>query len=176
MILTSKDGTRVTLRDIATVRDGFEQGELVARYNNQPAVVVNVAQVGSEDLITIAEDTRAYLKRIEPTLPEGLSYDVWIDTSRELEERLEVLNTNAAGGLLLVLIVLALFLKFKLAMWIAVGIPVALLGTIGMFPYADITISTMTVMAFILVLGILVDDAIVAVSYTHLTLPTICSV
>ena len=161
VILTSKDGTRVTLRDIATVRDGFEQGELVARYNNQPAVVVNVAQVGSEDLITIAEDTRAYLKRIEPTLPEGLSYDVWIDTSRELEERLEVLNTNAAGGLLLVLIVLALFLKFKLAMWVAVGIPVALLGTIGMFPYADITISTMTVMAFILVLGILVDDAIV---------------
>ncbi len=161
VVLTNKDGTRVTLRDIATVRDGFEQGELVARYNNQPAVVVNVAQVGSEDLITIAEDTRAYLKKIEPTLPEGLSYDVWIDTSKELEERLEVLNTNAAGGLMLVLIVLALFLKFKLAMWVAVGIPVALLGTIGMFPYVDITISTMTVMAFILVLGILVDDAIV---------------
>ncbi len=161
VVLNNPDGTRVTLRDLATINDGFEEGELVARFNNQPAVVVNVAQVGSEDLIKIAEDTRAYLKRIEPTLPEGITYDVWIDTSRELEERLEVLNTNAAGGLMLVLVVLALFLKFKLAMWVAVGIPVALLGTIGMFPYADITISTMTVMAFILVLGILVDDAIV---------------
>ncbi len=161
VVLTNSDGTRVTLRDIGTVRDGFEEGELVARYNNQPAVVINVSQVGSEDLIRIAEDTRQYLKRIEHTLPAGLSYDVWIDSSRELEERLDVLTTNAAGGLILVLVVLALFLKFKLAMWVAIGIPVALLGTIGVFPYADITISTMTVMAFILVLGILVDDAIV---------------
>ena len=161
VVLTNKDGTRITLKDLAVVRDGFEEGELIARYNNQPAVVINVSQVGSEDLIRIAEDTREYLDRIAPTLPEGMSYDVWIDTSKELEERLDVLTTNAAGGLLLVLIVLALFLKFKLAMWVAVGIPVALLGTIGVFPYADITISTMTVMAFILVLGILVDDAIV---------------
>ena len=67
VVLTNKDGTRVTLRDIATVRDGFEQGELVARYNNQPAVVVNVAQVGSEDLITIAEDTRACLLYTSPS-------------------------------------------------------------------------------------------------------------
>jgi len=161
VVLTNSDGTRVTLRDIGTVRDGFEEGELIARYNNQPAVIINVSQVGSEDLIRIAEDTRSYLKRIEPTLPAGLSYDVWIDSSKELEERLDVLMTNAVGGLVLVLVVLALFLKFKLAMWVAVGIPVALLGTIGVFPYTDITISTMTVMAFILVLGILVDDAIV---------------
>lgn len=161
VVLTNQDGTRITLRDLATVRDGFQEGELIARYNNQPAVVINVSQVGSEDLIRIAEDTREYLDRIEPTLPEGMSFDVWIDTSKELEERLEVLMTNAAGGLALVLVVLALFLKFKLAMWVAVGIPVALLGTIGVFPYFDITISTMTVMAFILVLGILVDDAIV---------------
>lgn len=161
VVLTNSDGTRVTLRDIGTVNDGFEEGELIARYNNRPAVVINVSQVGSEDLIRIAEDTHEYLKKIEPTLPAGMSYDVWIDTSKELEERLDVLTTNAAGGLALVLVVLALFLKFKLAMWVAIGIPVALLGTIGVFPYTDITISTMTVMAFILVLGILVDDAIV---------------
>lgn len=161
VVLTDKQGTRLTLGDIANIRDGFQEGELVARFNKQPAVVINVAQVGSEDLIKIAEDTKAYLERIEPTLPQGISYDVWIDSSKELEERLDILTNNAAGGLILVLVVLALFLKFKLAMWVAVGIPVALLGTIGMFPYADITISTMTVMAFILVLGILVDDAIV---------------
>ena len=161
VILTNSDGTRVTLGEIAIIRDGFEEGELIARYNNQPAVVVNVAQVGSEDLIRIAEDVNAYLEVAGPRLPEGLNYDVWIDTSKELEERLDVLATNAAGGLLLVVAVLALFLRFKLAMWVAVGIPVALLGTIAIFPYAGMTISTMTVMAFILVLGIVVDDAIV---------------
>ena len=67
--------------------------------------MINVSQVGTEDLIKIAEDTKAYLDRIGPTLPEGISYDVWIDTSHELEERLTVLNTNAAGGLMLVLVV-----------------------------------------------------------------------
>ncbi|MFT5209226.1 MAG: multidrug efflux pump subunit AcrB [Flavobacterium sp.] len=161
VVLTNSDGTRLTLGEIAIVRDGFEEGELIARYNNQPAVVVNVSQVGSEDLIEIAEDVSAYLEVAGPLLPEGLNYDVWVDTSRELEERLDVLMTNAAGGLLLVVAVLALFLRFKLAMWVAVGIPVALLGTIAIFPYAGMTISTMTVMAFILVLGIVVDDAIV---------------
>jgi multidrug efflux pump subunit AcrB len=161
VVLTRNDGTRVYLRDIARINDGFEQGDLVARFNGSPAAVVNVSQVGSEDLIQIADDTFEYLDRATPALPPGISHSVWINTSEELEERLDVLNTNAAGGLLLVLIVLALFLKFKLAMWVAVGIPVALLGTIGLFPYADITISTMTVMGFILVLGIVVDDAIV---------------
>lgn len=161
VVLTRNDGTRVYLRDIARINDGFEQGDLVARFNGSPAAVVNVSQVGSEDLIQIADDTFEYLDRATPALPPGISHSVWINSSEELEERLDVLNTNAAGGLLLVLIVLALFLKFKLAMWVAVGIPVALLGTIGLFPYADITISTMTVMGFILVLGIVVDDAIV---------------
>ncbi|MEM7217192.1 MAG: efflux RND transporter permease subunit [Pseudomonadota bacterium] len=160
-VLTRRDGTRLYLRDIATIRDGFEEGDLVARFNNTPSVVINVSQVGNEDLMQIAEDTHAYLDKLRPTLPNGLDFSVWIDTSKELEERLNVLNTNAAGGLMLVLLVLALFLKFKLAMWVAVGIPVALLGTISLFPLMGITISTMTVMGFILVLGILVDDAIV---------------
>lgn len=161
VVLTRADGTRLLLRDIADIRDGFEEGNLVARFNGQPAAVVNVSQVGSEDLIQIAEDTAAYLDKAQHQLPEGITHRVWINTSEELEERLSVLNTNALGGLMLVVIVLALFLRFKLAMWVAIGIPVALLGTIAVFPYADITISTMTVMAFILVLGIVVDDAIV---------------
>jgi len=161
VVLTRPDGTQVTLGDIASIRDGFEEGDLIARFNNAPAAVVNVSQVGNEDLIQIAEDTYEYLDEIAPSLPEGIDYQVWVDTSKELEERLDVLSTNALGGLFLVLTVLALFLKFKLAMWVAVGIPVALLGTMGLFPYFGITISTMTVMAFILVLGIVVDDAIV---------------
>ena len=161
VLVTRSDGTRIRLGDIADVRDGFEEGDLIARFNNKPAVVVNVSQVGTEDLIQIAADTRAYLAEIESKLPAGIDYEVWVDSSLELEERLDVLVNNALGGLALVLIILALFLQLKLALWVAVGIPVAMLGTIAAFPYADLTISTIAVMAFILVLGVLVDDAIV---------------
>jgi multidrug efflux pump subunit AcrB len=124
-------------------------------------VVVNVSQVGSEDLIQIAEDVHKLVAEFRANVPEGLTLSTWIDQSEELQERMTVLMQNAGGGLVLVLVILALFLKFRVAMWVAIGIPVALLGTLAALPFTDINISTMTIMAFILVLGIVVDDAIV---------------
>jgi multidrug efflux pump subunit AcrB len=151
VVLTQKDGTRVTLDEIANIRDTFEEGDLLAEFNGQRAVMVNVSQVGNEDLIKIAADTKQVVEKFQSSLPPGVTTDIWINTSLELSERMSVLARNAGGGLLLVLIVLALFLQFKLAMWVAIGIPVALLGTLGALPFTDITISTMTVMGFILV-------------------------
>ena len=161
VVLTRPDGTKVTLAEIAEIRDGFEEGELFARFNGQPAVVMSVAQLDTQDLMQIAGDVKAYIANTHNTLPEGITMTVWTDASQELVERMDVLLTTASGGLLLVLVVLALFLRFRLAMWVAAGIPIALLGTIAVFPYADMNISTLTIMAFILVLGVLVDDAIV---------------
>ncbi len=161
IVLTRPDGTRVALSDVAEIRDTFEEGDLLAQFNGARGVVVNVSQVGTEDLIQIADDVGAHVEKFQQELPEGISLDIWIDSSNELEERMSVLLKNAGGGLLLVLVVLALFLKFRVAMWVAIGIPVALLGTLAALPFTDINISTMTVMAFILVLGIVVDDAIV---------------
>lgn len=161
IVLTRKDGTRVALSEIGIVRDTFEEGDLLARFNGDRGVVVNVSQVGSEDLIQIAKEVRAVVEAYKFDVPEGIILTTWIDTSFELQERMSVLTKNAGGGLVLVLVILALFLKFRIAMWVAIGIPVALLGTLAALPFTDITISTMTVMAFILVLGIVVDDAIV---------------
>ena len=161
VIMTRLDGTRVTLGEVANIKDTFEEGDLLAAFNGAPAVMVNVSQVGSEDLIAIAAVTKEIVKDFNRELPDGINTNIWIDTSLELQERMSVLLKNAAGGLLLVLIILALFLQFRLAMWVAVGIPVALLGTLALVPFTDLTISTMTVLAFILVLGIVVDDAIV---------------
>ncbi len=162
IVLTRKDGTRVALSDIAEIRDTFEEGDLLAQFNGQRGVVVNVSQVGDEDLIQIAEDVHALVEDFQThSVPEGIELDTWIDTSKDLQERMSVLTQNAGGGLVLVLVILALFLKFRVAMWVAIGIPVALLGTLAVLPFTDINISTMTVMAFILVLGIVVDDAIV---------------
>jgi multidrug efflux pump subunit AcrB len=159
--MTRLDGTRVTLGEVANIRDSFEEGDLLAAFNGAPAVMVNVSQVGSEDLIAIAADTKEIVREFNRELPEGISTNIWIDTSLELQERMSVLLKNAAGGLLLVLVILALFLQFRLAMWVAIGIPVAMMGTLAIVPFTDLTISTMTVLGFILVLGIVVDDAIV---------------
>lgn len=161
VVLTRNDGTRVMLSDIAEIRDTFQEGDLMAEFNGSRAAMVNVSQVGSEDLIKIAKDAQQVVADYQRLLPPGVTTDIWINTSLELQERMSVLTRNAGGGLILVLLILALFLQFRLAMWVAIGIPVALMGTLAFLPGMDITISTMTVMGFILVLGIVVDDAIV---------------
>lgn len=161
VVLTRTDGTSVTLGEIANVVDGFEDSDLEARLDGEPAVALKVSRVGEEDIMSIANQVKAYLKEVETTLPEGIEITIWQDESQDLVDRLDVLAKNARSGLILVLIILTVFLRFRLALWVAAGIPVALLGTVALFPATGIAISTVSVMAFILVLGILVDDAIV---------------
>lgn len=161
VVLTRTDGTSVTLGEIATVVDGFEDSDLRARFDGVPAVALKVSRVGEEDVLAIAQEVKDYLVQAQRELPEGIALTIWQDESQDLVDRLDALAKNARSGLLLVLLVLTLFLRFRLALWVAAGIPVALLGTVALFPAAGISISTMSVMAFILVLGILVDDAIV---------------
>ena len=105
VIVTKTDGTRVTLNDIATIRDTFEEGDLAAEFNGVRGVVVNVSQVGKEDLMQIARDTKEIVEKFRNRLPEEISLDIWIDTSEELKERMTVLLKNAGGGLVLVLII-----------------------------------------------------------------------
>ncbi|CAH0992383.1 Multidrug resistance protein MdtC [Sinobacterium norvegicum] len=160
-ILTFADGTSLPLGDIAEVIDGFEDGDLRAYYDGKPAIVVEVKRIGNEDILEIADVVKQYVDEAETHIPEGLALSIWKDESQDLVERLDVLSDNAISGLLLVFLVLALFLRFSLAIWVAAGIPIALLGTVATFVPLGISISTLTVMAFILVLGVLVDDAIV---------------
>jgi multidrug efflux pump subunit AcrB len=161
VILTRPDGTNLTLGDIATVRDAFEEGFLRAKFDGERSVMVTVYRVGDEDTITSADSVKQYIKEKQPSLPRGIQLSVWIDESIALNRRISALTKNAWAGLTLVLLILTLFLRFKVAMWVAAGIPIAILGAIWMFPVAGINISTLSVLAFILVLGIVVDDAIV---------------
>lgn len=161
VVLTRNDGTRVTVGDLATVEDGFAEYDMAARFDGEPAVGIKVSRVGEEDILEIAGQVKDYLEKAQLEVPEGIELTIWQDESQDLVDRLDALVRNARSGLLLVLLALTLFLRFRLAIWVAAGIPVALLGTIAVFPLADISISTVSVMAFILVLGILVDDAIV---------------
>lgn len=161
VVVTRADGTALTLGEIARVIDGFEEGDLRVRFNGQPAAMVRVYRIGNEDTIESSEKVRAYLEQTQALLPEGIELTLWRDSADELGARLDVLLTTALGGLALVLLVLALPLRFRLAMWVAAGIPIALLGSVMTFGFFDVTLSTLTVMGFILVLGIVVDDAIV---------------
>ncbi len=161
VVLTRPDGTRVTLGDIANVHDGFAEGVVYARFDGEPAVMIKVNRVGKEDINQMAEDIRNYVDRKNASLPEGLQLTVWSDESESLNVTLMTLVNSASFGLVLVMLLLTLFLRFRLALWVAAGIPIALSGVLATFPFFDLSISGMSVIAFILVLGILVDDAIV---------------
>ncbi|WP_428096451.1 efflux RND transporter permease subunit [Candidatus Rariloculus sp.] len=161
VVVTREDGTALTLGEVARVIDGFEEGDLSVRFNGAPAAMVRVYRIGNEDTIESSEKVGAYLEEARARLPEGIDLTIWRDSANELGARLNVLLSTAGGGLALVLLVLALPLRFRLAMWVAAGIPIALLGSVMTFGFFDVTLSTLTVMGFILVLGIVVDDAIV---------------
>ena len=161
VVLTRADGTNLLLSEIANIVDGFQEGDLRVRFDGEPAVMIRVFRVGEEDLIDIAERVKAYMAEKQRVLPDGIRMTIWLDGSEELRTRLDALVGNAAGGLLLVLIVLTVFLRFRLAFWVAVGILVALLAPAILFPIAGLSISSMSVVGFLLALGIVVDDAIV---------------
>ncbi|MBD3646014.1 MAG: efflux RND transporter permease subunit, partial [Pseudomonadales bacterium] len=160
-VMKRQDGTNLTLGEIANVRDEFEEGYLKAEFDGERAVTITVFRVGEEDTIQSANAVKEYIARKQHTLPDGINVTVWQDESIPLERRIGALTQSAYMGLALVLLILTLFLRFKVAMWVAAGIPIAILGALWMFPFAGINISSLTVLAFILVLRIVVDDAIV---------------
>ena len=161
VVVTRPDGTNIEIGDIAVVKDAFQEGFLRAKFDGERSVAVTVYRVGQEDTITSANSVKRYIEKKRVQLPPGISLTVWIDESIALNRRISALTLNAYAGLALVLLILTLFLRFKVAIWVAAGIPIAILGAIWMFPFAGINISSLTVLAFILVLGIVVDDAIV---------------
>ena len=161
------DGTQLRLGEIAEVRDGFEEGYLDARHNGVNAAIIDVLRIGDEDIVTSAQQVRAFMASTEFDLPNGMELDVITDSSISTQTRIATVAGNAYTGLLLVLVILALFLRFKVAIWVAAGIPIAIFGALIIFPSAGLTISSLTVMGFILVLGIVVDDAIVVGERIH---------
>jgi multidrug efflux pump subunit AcrB len=169
VVMTRTDGTTVTLGEIATVRDTFRDDDLYARFNGEPTVLIAVKRIGEEDILEIAASVLAYAEAKQPYLPAGMALVPFNDESLSLKARLDALTRNARSGLILVLLILGLFLRFRLAMWVAAGVPIAFLGAVMFFPVVGLSISTLSVMAFILVLGIVVDDAIVIGEsvYTH---------
>jgi multidrug efflux pump subunit AcrB len=161
VVLNSPEGGDVHVRDVATVIDGFEDSDRSLRYNGLPAAQLNVFRVGSETPIQVAEVVKAYVERAQVALPQGIKVATWSDRSEMYRDRMQLLLKNAYMGLFLVLFVLALFLEFRLAFWVTMGIPTSFLGAILLMPVLDVSLNMVSLFAFIITLGIVVDDAIV---------------
>lgn len=160
-IISNSDGTVVTLGEIATVSESFEDSDMSANFNGKPAIMVNVYSIGDQKPIDVANVVKAYIAKTNPTLPEGLHLAVMNDMSDVFAQRIDLLMRNAVMGLCLVFIALGLFLEIRLAFWVMLGIPVSFLGTMLLMPGMDVSINMISLFAFIMALGIVVDDAIV---------------
>jgi multidrug efflux pump subunit AcrB len=160
-LLSRADGSRITLGEIAKIVDGFTENPLVTRLNGRRCVMISVMREGRQNAITIGERVKEYIKETNQKLPGGVSLDYWNDRSKIVKGRIDLLLQNAKSSLILVFICVGLFLRLEAVIWIAVGMVMSFMGAIALMPYLDVSINLSSLMGFILVLGIVVDDAIV---------------
>ncbi len=161
IVVSRGDGTVLRLGDIAEVRDDFRDVHLSGRYEGQPAAYVEVFRSADEKVLEIAEAVAQFIDEdLIPSLPEGVGIEIWDNAADTLQGRLGLLVKNGLLGLVLVLLSLALFLEVRLAFWVAVGITVSFVGTLGVMAVLGVSINLMSLFAFILAVGIVVDDAI----------------
>jgi multidrug efflux pump subunit AcrB len=160
-VVTRPDGSVVKVSDVATVVDGFKEEDLYSRYDGHPAIVLNIFRTGNEDTLRLAKLVREFVAEKHAHVAKGVDLEIWNDESVLLEGRIHLLLEDGFQGFLLVYLALALFLRPALAFHVALGIPIAFAGALIALPYGDISINMISLFAFILVLGIVTDDAIV---------------
>ena len=161
VLWTRPDGSRLQLGDVATVVDGFAETDQYGRFDVQPTILVSVFRTGNQSAIEIAERVYEYVAIAQNQVPAGVALTVWQDSAKLLNARLSLMLRNGATGFLLVFLVLTLFLELRLAVWVSLGIPISFLGALAMMPGLDVSINVMSLFAFVVVLGIVVDDAII---------------
>jgi len=167
VLLTTTDGTILTLGDIATIVDGFEDTESYARFDGNPSISLTVLTTSNQNMLQVTAAVREFVEERRQTLPEGINMDIWADTSYYLQDRLDLMTENLLMGALLVLLILSLFLEIKLAFWVIVGIPISFLGAFALMPAVGLDLNMLSLFGFIMVLGIVVDDAIIIGESAH---------
>jgi len=160
-LLSQADGREIRLGDIADIRDTFEETDLYARFDGKPAAMIKVYRIGDQKPTEISEEVLDYIKEKKPQMPTSIQLADWNDTSELFQSRMKLLLKNAALGLVMVMVVLGLFLEIKLALWVMLGIPISFLGSMLLMPVMDVSLNMISLFAFIMALGIVVDDAIV---------------
>ena len=160
-LITLNDGTTVRLGQVAKVNDGFEDLDIKTRFNGKPSAIVQVSRTSDQDAVEIAHLARNYVKLNKDKLPQELEVAVWGDISTMVESRIDLMLRNGVQGIALVFIALALFLNLRLAFWVAFGIPISFMAAFLVLNAFGQTVNMISLFAFIMTLGILVDDAII---------------
>jgi multidrug efflux pump subunit AcrB len=160
-VITRPDGSKVTLGRIANLKDDFEDVDISARFQGKTAAMIYVYRVADQNALTVAKTVKHYIENMRPGLPEGVNISFYSDRSRILKSRLELLLRNLAIGLILVVMLLGAVMNLRLAFWVTLGIPISFAFGLLLLPQSDVSINMISVFAFILVLGIVVDDAII---------------
>ena len=161
VVKTNPDGSIVRISDIANVQDGFQEESVRTKFNGKNAAFVDVSRTGKQSAMETAEKVRNYIDSRQDSLPVGLELGYWDDDSQILTNRLGILARSAAQGGVLVILLLTLFLRPAIAFWVFLGIPISFLGAFILMNVFDISLNMMSAFGFIIVLGIVVDDAIV---------------
>lgn len=167
IIRQTPQGGIVRVGDVATVLDDFEQNEILATLNGQPAVLLQVMSTDDMQVVKASAAVKEWIARTQPSLPAGIELAIWFDTADVYENRMNLIAESSILGLLLVFIILILTLEPKVALWVTVGIGVSFLGAFALLPANDVSLNLLSTFAFLLVLGIVVDDAIVVGESIH---------
>lgn len=160
-IINLPDGNHILLEDIAQIRDEFAETDQKGFYNGKPAIMVNVYRIGKQTPLQVEAAALRQLEAIKPSLPPGIGMEVVRNMADVYRQRISLLLRNAMIGLVLVFLSLGLFLELRLAFWVMLGIPVSFLGSFLFLPVWDVSINMISMFAYIIALGIVVDDAIV---------------
>lgn len=172
VIKNQADGSIIRLGDIANISDDFEETPVRTRFNGKQAAFLDVYRIGPQSAITVADEVKDFIVQQQVNLPQGFELSYWDDDSEVVKSRLATLTTNALQGGVLVLALLTLFLRPAIAFWVFIGIPVSFMGAFLAMPLFGITLNIMSLFGFILVLGIVVDDAIVTGENVYTKLKT----
>jgi len=167
IIRETADGGIIRVGDVATVLDGFEDNPILATLNGEPAVLIQVMSTDVMDIVTASESVNEWIEKRRESLPEGVSLTLWTDNAVDFKGRMKTIGSSAAMGLILVMIILVLTLRPIVAFWVAVGIATAYAGAFVLLGPIGISLNMLSTFAFLLVLGIVVDDAIVVGEGIH---------
>ncbi|WP_308365219.1 MULTISPECIES: efflux RND transporter permease subunit [unclassified Microbulbifer] len=166
-LISRADGTQLLLGDVADIEDGFEEEGSVIRFNGKPAMNLRVMQGEPLDVVATADAIKEFMAEAREQLPPGMEFEIWFDFSEAYEGRMNLLLGNALGGLVLVFVLLMLFLRPLLAVWVTIGIATAFMGAFWLLPVTGVTLNMLSLFAFLLILGIVVDDAIIVGEAVH---------
>ena len=161
VVKTNADGSIVRVADVARVLDGFQEDTVKTLFDGNPAALIDVQRVGDESALKISETVHNYIAEQQNSLPSAMRLSFWDDDAQQLKNRLGVLGTSALQGAVLVIALLTLFLRPKIAIWVFIGIPISFLGAFTAMAAIGVSLNLMSAFGFIVVLGIVVDDAIV---------------